>query len=105
MALWYLCKYLLVILESHTEIFVDEVIVSFVHGPALPYCIFVSLGSSFLSMNMAIHRLSERELATLWMVWDKILIQSGLCFIVVMVVVVFGTKQVCPGNISILFLY
>ena len=50
MALQFFRKYLLIRFESHTELFVGYLIVSFVHGPALPSYIFVFLGGNFPGM-------------------------------------------------------
>lgn len=74
-------KYLLVRLESHTELLVGDWIVSFVHGSALPSCRFVFLGSTSLGVNMGILGLLKCASATLWTVWERILIQRGFFFL------------------------
>lgn len=96
-------KYLLVRLESHMELFVGDWIVSFVHSPALPSCKVIFLGSTSLSVNMVIHGLLTCELATLWTVWERILIQSGFFFLspsrydqVISVYFQIGLRKISP---------
>lgn len=75
-------KHLLAGLESHTKIFIRDLIMCLVHGPTIPSCIFVFLGitSTGISVNMIIHKLFECGLSTLWKIWDKIFIQDGFFF-------------------------